>query len=162
LAKIYNDLRPVGIVYLFLILLGSCGPKIVYEHKTEVPDPWKYSDTLSFEYEISDVSKAYDLMLRVSHNKDFRYENLYIRATTTFPDMTVTSSPLSLELSKDGGEWEGNCSSKTCTAEIMLSQQAFFKTKGRYRLKLEQFSRQDSLPGVSSMTLLLTEATQKK
>lgn len=145
-----------------MVLFCSCGPKIVFEEKKDVPQPWKYSDTLSFEYEVKDTSTAYDLTLKVSHSGDFSYENLYVRATTIFPDKKSTSSSLSLELTKEDGSWEGSCSGNTCTAELIMSQAAYFRTAGKYTLKLEQFSRQDSLPGIIAVTLLLTESQKKQ
>lgn len=155
-------MRPYTLMALAGILLCSCGPKIIFEEKRDVPQPWKYSDTLTFEYEVADITRPYNLSVKVSHENDFAFENLYVNVTTIFPDKTSASSPLSLELSREDGSWEGACSGKTCTAELMMSQDAYFKTAGRYILKVGQFSRQDSLPGIVSMTLVLTESSKKQ
>jgi gliding motility-associated lipoprotein GldH len=101
---------------------------------------------------------AYDLILAVQHDRDFSFENLYVQAETTFPDKSVISHPVSLQLADSQGLWLGKCGKNSCETEIYISPKSYFRSTGLYMLKFTQHSRQDSLPGILGLELRIQEA----
>jgi gliding motility-associated lipoprotein GldH len=148
------------IVFFCGIAAISCGPKIVYEQSRDIKQPWSYGQSLTYDFEITDTTKAYDLSLKVDHRSDFTYENMYVKVTTIFPDGKKVDHPLSLQLASPNGTWIGDCRGDFCSAKIFLASSAYYKHKGRYKINFEQFSRNDTIGGIKQMTLIVSESTQ--
>jgi len=137
--------------------MNSCGPKTIFEQKEIVPNPWKYGDKISFTYEIQDTSKAYDLVLEMSHKSIFSFENIYLDVTTIFPEGEVITNPVSFQLSSSQSEWIGDCSGENCDISIEMSSKAYYKKAGKYQLIFEQYSRKESLEGINSLVVKIQE-----
>ena len=140
----------------------SCGPKVIFSDKQEIADKWTYASPNTFTYEIEDTLKSYDLQLIVDHNKDFKYENLYINASTVFPDGKKITNPVSLQMTNPESEWIGNCSGDQCTLSIDILSGAFYKSIGKYSLIIEQFSRSEILEGIKAIELKIIEHQSQK
>jgi gliding motility-associated lipoprotein GldH len=140
----------------------SCGPTVIYDQTETIEKPWDYFSPITFEYNISDTLMPYDLQLIVDHTSSFTYENLYINATTIFPDGNKTSHPVSLQLANASGDWLGDCSGDKCETAIEISSSAYFKKVGKYKLIIEQFSRNSGLEGINKFTLKIIEHQNTK
>ena len=141
-----------------ILLITSCGQKVIFEKKEKINGLWLYNNTVKFEYTITDTTKAYDLILKIEHTSTFSFENFYVNTTTIFPDTSKLTSALSLQLADDSGSWLGKCGSDRCSTEIYLSSSAYFKKSGIYVLIFEQHSRKDSLEGISALTVRVSES----
>lgn len=143
----------VGWAICCLVLFAGCErPDTVFEQQIDLGHHgWAYADSLEFSYNISDTSSHYDLVLTVGHRNDFAHQNFYVELSTSLPDGKQLSQPLSLQLADNFGEWYGNCSGDGCVAEIALQEGVKFSEAGEYRLAVSQFSREDTLVGVSML-----------
>lgn len=141
-----------------LLMLISCGSEVIYDQEIKIDNEWKYVDSLEFSYNITDTIPSYDIMLTVEHSPDFGYENLYVNATTQFPDGNRNTHPFSLQFVGEDGHWAGKCSKNVCKVTLPISVGVYFPQIGNYKIVIEQFSRIDSLQGVSSMNLKITKA----
>ncbi|MBK9737379.1 MAG: gliding motility lipoprotein GldH [Saprospiraceae bacterium] len=144
--------------FIIVFIVTSCGPKVIYSHKVNIPLKWKYNEEICFEYQISNRSSPYDLRLCLVHTAEYDYENMYVNVTTIFPTGKKTTNPVSLQLANSDGTWQGNCSGDLCTVEIEMSTKAFFENIGKYTLCFTQYSRKDSLEGLVSMELKVVES----
>jgi gliding motility-associated lipoprotein GldH len=136
------------------LLLTACGPQYVFEEEKDLPEAgWTYRDTVEFKFEITDTTRVYNLYMDFEHVDTFAFQNLYLRLSTLFPDGTRLSRVRSFDLYNAQGESNGSCSGRTCSVQMVLQQNAFFKQPGTYVLTLEQFGRRDTLPGVGSVGL---------
>ena len=140
--------------------LASCGPAVVYEATHEIPDTngWAYGDTARFEFAVPDTSQHYDLSIIVAHSPDYAYENLYLNIFTDLPTGRRTVERISLDLAGDFGVWLGDCSGGRCTLARPILSNTRYQTAGAYGITLEQHSRHETLAGIQSVGLLLTEA----
>ena len=146
-----------GIPILALLLMTGCGPKVVFEKTVKLNGVWTYANSQSFEFEVKDTTPAYDLFLDVSHISDFPYQNIYTQVKTVFPDRKEVEHVISLNLADENNQWVGDCSSSSCLAHLVLSENIYFNTPGRYKIILQQFGRKDSLQGVESLHFTLSE-----
>ena len=154
---------PLIFVFQLLLVLGftSCGPTVIYEENHQVGNGgWRYSDTLSFAYEIVDTTQAYDLEIEVDHADNFAYENFYLKIHTNLPNGRRTTERISLDLAGDYGAWNGDCSGGVCQFSIPILFNTRFQTPGRYGITLEQNSRDEPLAGILGMGLKLQEAVK--
>ncbi len=148
----------VGLSVLIAGFGVSCGPELVYESRTELPSQWTYADSVSFDYEIVDTSRAYDLALSFDHSTAFATENLYAQFITRYPDGSRQAEALSLVLADRFGSWLGDCAGESCTLLIPLQDSARFPTPGRYGLTVKQYMRRDSLLGPQALGLRVSVA----
>lgn len=147
----------IGIAFTVL----SCNSDVLYEQEERPGNPWRSDQLLTYQYEVTDTTHPYDIVLQVDHSDTFAYENLYVKIATFFPKGDSIVSPLSLELADDQGNWQGKCNSGNCEATILMSEAAYYPQTGIYKLKLEQFSRQEELPGIESIRIIVRKHTSK-
>ncbi len=146
------------IIFFSLLSLWACNDSNLYEDTKTIPAHWKYADKIAFDYEVKDTTKAYDLLLKISHADNFAYENLYVMITTIFPGGDTTRNPLSLQIAGPDGQWQGSCSGQTCELSIPVSSGAYFKKPGKYSLIFEQYSREEALSGMETLGLTIRES----
>ena len=146
-------MKRFGVSPLALLALTACGPELVYEGHEELAEPWTYADSVAFEYEIADTSRAYDLRLTLDHTDAYATQNLYARFVTVYPDGRRQSEPVSLELADQFGRWLGGCRGEACALEVPLQDSARFPEPGRYGLIVHQYMRTERLTGVEGVGL---------
>ena len=122
---------------------------------------WTYADDLDLEFRIEDTTEIYDLTLAVDHSIDYPWQNLYIQIRNIFPGGDTMARPLSLELADKRGHWQGECSGTSCAALIDLQKSVYFPKEGDYKITIRQHMRQDSIPGINSLTLALYRAEEE-
>lgn len=160
-----NYLRPMRVVLIFLSisLLAACGQPTLVDHQIDIPDKgWTYADTLRWDFEVADTNAIYDLLLTIEHGTDFRYQNCYVQFHTLFPQGEVLTEKVSLELQTQVGQWLGDCGSSDCELTIPIQQNAFFNQSGKYAILMEQYMRQDSLPGIESFNLRIEDTGKRR
>ena len=135
-------------------LLASCENNFLIEEKQPVHgENWTYSDSLRFEFEVTDTSKRYNLYVDFDHAADFPTENIYVRIGTIFPSGKRLLKQRSFLLADPSGAWLGDCSGGQCSVRVLLQESTFFQETGKYTLIFEQWMRQDSLPGIRAVGL---------
>jgi gliding motility-associated lipoprotein GldH len=148
------SLRSAACLLLCLLGFTACQDSFIYDEAVAPEEVvWTYDQPLSFDFSIQDTSLRYEFLLDVQHSTDYPFQNLYTRITTVFPDETSQQDVISLELAGKLGLWEGKCRGDGCALTIALQERARFDTPGDYQLRFEQYTRQDSLPGVQELRL---------
>lgn len=149
--------------FLLLSVLLSCGKNYQYQKKYELEgERWMYADSLEFSFDIQDTTNIYNLYLQLDHSTDYSFQNLYTNIHTTFPSGVRLDEKLSLELANRAGVWLGKCNQNHCTLTIPIQQNAYFNQQGRHRIMLEQYMRQDSIPGIRSIAFMLEDTRQNR
>lgn len=144
---------------LTIILYQACAPPNLYSQKFEFDDGiWKYSDTLNNSWNVQDTSQVYDLFVRINHEPNFAYQNLYIKLLSKFPDSDWIEQISPINLAMNSGKWLGKCGNSDCTIEYNLQEKAFFKSEGIHELMILQFGREDQLLGINSIELIIQES----
>ncbi len=141
----------------FAIVFGGCSAPPLYTAEHPLPGVWAYADSAVFSYEISDTSKAYDLVLGVDHTDAFPSQNLYALFATTYPNGGREVQEVSVELADRRGRWLGDCSDEECTLTLELQRGARYPGAGVYGLTLVQFGRTDSLAGLDRLRFTVAE-----
>lgn len=116
---------------------------------------WDYDKIFSSTFTIEDISKSYDLLLDVEHGTNYKFQNLYVNISTTFPNSEETNSDLSLDFADKKGKWKGECGSSKCKLRFYLQQSFKFKEPGEYTIGISQHSREKNVHGLESLALSL-------
>lgn len=153
----------LAITVVYLLSATGCGSDYIFQKKLDIREgEWRYNDVLTFDFDIEDVSKKYDLLLDVTHAGDYGFQNLYVQFHTSYPSGEKKTQMVSLELATKSGIWNGKCSGNSCTVEIPLQANATFDEAGKHSISIEQFMRKNPLQGVESMTLKILARAEEQ
>jgi len=139
-----------------VILLTACDNKRIVDVFEPITDKnWSYVDTVSVGFTVEDTSKFYNLYLNVRHSGTYAYRNLYVRMHLTNPAGERGTQVVSFELADPSGKWHGKGLGDLYEYRVKWREDARFKLMGNYQVQIEQFMREDPLPGISDVGLRL-------
>jgi gliding motility-associated lipoprotein GldH len=131
-----------------LLLLISCDSSSVYKETFDFSkNQWYKKDAKSFEFEIKDDTKFYDIDFIVSHVYDYQFKSIPITFSITKPDGTNETKPIDFILKDENGKEIGDCAGDYCD----LKQNIFSKTKlqkGKYKVIVSNTFHFDYLPNI--------------
>lgn len=146
-------------LYLFLgIIVLSCQSDFIFNEKKTLNQPWNKSETVNFEFEITDTLAYYNLNLFLRNTTDYKYSNLYLFVNTLFPDGHQSRDTLEFVLADIKGKWLGKGSGKIKESNILIRQGLVFPHVGIYHFEFEQAMRATSLYGIIDIGMQLTKA----
>lgn len=141
--------------FALLALTSSCKGSL-YEKTERFENATWSSQTPRFEFDITDTSQLYDIILEVVHSSDYGYQNLYTQLKVEFPDTTAPRTTLlSLQLSDEHGTWQGKCSGTRCTTPLAFMTKTKFAATGKHSLTFAQHTRFEQIEGIEQITLRL-------
>lgn len=156
--KTYHHSKYVLLV-LISFLFAGCDDGILYQDSQKVNgEQWVYEDTLSYTFSVKDTTVKYNLLLDIYHERSFPYENLYLNIETSFPNSPATKQQLSFDLMDQNGNWAGTCKGNDCILEVMMKEGFVFAENGVYKIEINQWSREQSLSGITSIGLCIQES----
>ena len=145
-------------VLLFLSLI-SCERTqyLINDNKIIENEMWTVDNQLPFYFSISDTQKIYEIGFDIRYTSDYPKQNMYVFLHTIFPNGMRTHDTISVDLFSPMGEPFGK------GKRVKELQQSFsyvkFYMEGDYTMTIEQAMRMDTLPGVVSFGLYITEPT---
>ncbi|WP_400193628.1 gliding motility lipoprotein GldH [Hymenobacter sp. B81] len=152
-------------LWLALLLpLAACDPARVYETNTDLPDySWSVQNKPAFEFQIEDTTQVYDVYFNVRNASAYGYYNLYAKHTLTDPQGRVRSQLLHHMILMDPktGEPLGDGTGDIFDHQFLALPKQRFGTAGTYRIVLEQYMRQDVLPGIMAVGVRVAKAAEK-
>jgi gliding motility-associated lipoprotein GldH len=146
--------------YFFMMIacvtsLYSCDPNVVTNENYDVTDrSWGINEIPSFQFEIQDPEKRYDIFYNIRNTIEYPYHNLYI---TYFLEDTV-GNVISTDLhnmdlfDRKTGKPKGSSSLGDIYEHLILALPQYkFDTAGVYQIRLQQFMRMQELPEIVSV-----------
>ena len=148
-------------LFAFLFSLIACGPARVYEQDYPLTaSTWRQDSALIYKVQIDDPARAYDLFYHVRYDLDYPYFNLYVKlsvedsaGTELFGDRheLILLDP---QTGKPLGSGLGGIYDKEFTAQQKLR----FTKAGVYRVRLTQYMRMATLPGIHEFGIRVAES----
>lgn len=150
----------------FLILLISvgffaCDSQRVYEKNTDMSDNFWHVDSIpTFEFEIPDAGKDYNIYYNIRNSLSYPFHNLYVTYTLEDTLGHVISSDLHNMILFDPvtGKPQGSGLGDIFSHQILALPAYDFDSAGVYRFKVQQFMRRDTLPQILSVGIRVEEA----
>lgn len=144
-----------------LFFLFSCGRSAYYTKVYRFENnTWKAKDLKTFDVEIKDTSKVYDIVFFLRVGTDYNYNNAWIYLHSTLPDKSEHKEAHQFFISNDIGEWIGNKSGSLVEAEMVFGKRKFDQL-GHYKFVIEQATTQKELKYVSDLGLKIVESKQR-
>lgn len=156
--------RPSGrwrLLLPLLALLTACDPNRVFEQNIDFPDySWDVQQKPSFTFQIPDTAARYNLYFNVRNASAYGYYNLYLKQTLTGPAGPVGQPRLHELILMDPktGEPRGSGTGDIFDHQVLALPKVKFPRPGPYTLTLEQYMRQDKLPGLMAVGLRVAKA----
>ncbi len=143
-------------LFLILIVFQACDSKRVYEGKKDFSDKfWTFNDPAVFDFEIPDTGKKYNMLFNIRHTADYKYQNIYLQYY--LEDSTgrlVSKELINIQLfNAITGVPLGKSIGGIYDLQRAFLEDFSFDRIGKYHMQIEQFMRQDSLPGILSIGL---------
>ena len=142
----------------FLILLAlttvliSCETNRIYETNHDFEDrTWKINEAQEFEFRIDDPEKKYNLYYNVRNSLDYPYSRIFIMyhlQDSLGNELQSKLDTQDLFDQKTGVPFGTSSLGDIYDHRFLLLNDYEFKLPGKYKLKLEQSTRQDTLKGV--------------
>jgi len=132
-------------------LFASCDQNHVFEGKKDFPERyWLFSDPAVFDFEISETDKQYDVLVNVRNSGKYRYQNIYLQYYLEDEAGKLISKELkNIQLFNPiTGVPLGTGLGDLYDVERPFIENYKFDKVGKYRFRIDQFMRQDSLPEI--------------
>ncbi len=138
-------------LFLFILLVSSCNFNAVIDTNQSIEDnQWLYANVAKADFEITDVTKPYQVNFKLRINTDYRYSNLFVLAT--FKDAKGRKKlRYQFKLAKEDGQWLGKGSGDLYTYSFPLLNNHRFADTGKYSIEIEQNMRDNPLVGISDV-----------
>jgi gliding motility-associated lipoprotein GldH len=147
--------------YLFLIfsaiiLSTSCDSQRVFEDKKDFESKyWVFNDPAEFEFEIAEPEQKYNLSVNIRNSSKYPYQNIYLQYYLEDSTGRLVSSELKniLLFNPITGVPLGKGLGDINDIQKTFLENFTFENSGKYKLRIDQFMRQDSLPDILSVGL---------
>lgn len=149
--------NPPFLLLLLFVLCAGCQFSTrlnVFEQQTAIPhERWDMRFRPVFAVNITDTTALYDIYVTLRHTNDYRYSNLWLLITTTFPNGKSIQQRVELPLADATGKWFGSGMEDIFFHRILIQHNAYFNQPGTYRFTFEQDMRDNPLLHVLNVGL---------
>jgi len=149
-------------ILFFAFLISACqDAKVVFEDNKSIKDAsWQREEPISFEFEILDTSKKYDMYYNIRNELSYPHYNLYLTYYLHYPDGKKIDSLLMdiLLFDKNTGNPFGQGTGGIRTHRLLAFPNFKFSQKGKYKYSFKQYMRLNPLRGILSMGLRIEES----
>jgi len=147
---------------LFLIVFG-CNSNSIFEDKKDFNSRyWIFNDPAEFEFEINEPNKSYDFLFNIRNTSKYQYQNIYLQYYLEDSTGRLLSKELkSVQLfNPKTGIPLGKGLGDLFDTERTFIENFKIENIGRYKIRIDQFMRQDSLPEILSIGLKVQYAIE--
>ena len=139
-----------------ILLLASCQPAAVYDEFKPVGGQWHLDSMKTFEVTISDTSVPYAVIMKLRHNADYPYANLYLFRTISSANGIEYADTVNLALANQQGKWLGSGIGEVKTMEWIYADRGLqFTDQRKYTFTLQHGMRDTLLNGIMDVGLEL-------
>lgn len=147
-------------VFFSLIFLSACSTSPTYSKAYDFKDGvWKANEPLTFEIDITDTIKSYDILFFLRVNLDYDYNNAWINLHSTLPNNEKYKESHEFHISDEKGNWLGKKSGSLIECEMLFKNRKF-PTVGKYTFTIEQATTNAQLSNVNGFGMKLMEVHQ--
>jgi gliding motility-associated lipoprotein GldH len=150
------------LIWMGLFFLAACDQGRVYEYDQEFKEQvWKSADTATFEFSIHDIGKKYNIFYNIRNSLEFPYARLFVNYSLEDSAGAVLGKKLISEFlfdQKTGKPFGDSGLGDIYDHQFPILKSYEFRYPGKYKLKLEQFMRTDTLKGVLAVGARIEQA----
>lgn len=145
------------ILIFFILTLTSCRGKVVFSDYVSLPNSqWSKDKSYSFNVNIPDSSKTYELSLLIRNNDSFEKQNLWLSITQEHNGKIKTDT-VNIFLLDENGKWRGSGIRNTYDNNLIWRSSYRFSQTGNHIFLFKHLMRSDTLQGIERIGIEVTE-----
>ncbi|HLZ17738.1 MAG TPA: gliding motility lipoprotein GldH [Cyclobacteriaceae bacterium] len=156
--RIYFSLAVISIVIL------GCDSRRVFEDNFEFQQrAWKIGEPVQFDFQITDPSSKYNVLMNIRNSLDYPYARIFVNYNLLEGDsVSLSKRMISAYLfdQKTGKPLGTSGIGDIYDHQVPLLQNYSFEKAGPYKIKLDQFMRMDTIPGILAVGIRVEKAAQ--
>jgi gliding motility-associated lipoprotein GldH len=134
------------------ILLWGCDSRRIFEDNMEFRERnWKITEPVQFEFQIDDASKKYNLLMNIRNSLDYPYARIFVNYNLLKQDSISLGKKMIAEYlfdQKTGKPFGTSGLGDIYDHQFPILRNYSFEKTGVYKIKLDQFMRMDTIPGI--------------
>ena len=144
---------PTAVIFLLSFSFFSCADIGQSQFHTLENAEWSKSDTLSFEFSITDTLNRYDILIHIRNNKDYDFSNIVLVSTLDFPESESSIvDTLEYEITDVEGNWLGQSQGTVVENVLFFRERVVFPNKGKYEMSFNHLMRKKGfVEGLSTL-----------
>lgn len=143
-----------GLLCALSVLCASCQHRTVYSESRTLPlSGWHADSVLHYEFEITDTTAVYDVLLYVRHTQQYPYQNMWL---------FVNNDTIEFYLADQRGRWLGNGWGNLREMPVLYRHKLLFSHAGTYSYQIRQGMREDILRGVNDVGVKIEKCDGKE
>ena len=137
------------VAVLMLVVLSSCEKNTVYEkfEKNFKENRWQKTDARTYEFEIVQGATQYNMELHFAHIYGYQFPSIPLKVTIEYPDKTVTTKNVNLEITYEDGKDKGDCAGDICDLHAAIFEGESLPV-GKYKVTLSHNFEGEYLPNI--------------
>lgn len=150
-------MKKVLFVIAAVLLFTSCISNELIFDKTFYfeENVWNRFDIIEFNPHLKKTGKYYDIVLKISYENGFQYENLPINTVLKFPDGQVNVFRTVVGIKGADGSYQGSVFGDTWTVEKDIHTHKRLDKSGIYSLSVQQLTQYFNLEGLVSVQCIV-------
>ena len=153
---------PVVIIIL-LLAFAACNRGELYNNTHDLDNStWDASNTINFNFQISDTLQPYDVYINLRHSSKYKYRNLFLFVETTSPAGHTVRDTFECMLADRKGDWYGSGWGDMYENKIPYKRFVRFPKAGTYSIELQQAMRTKKLKHISDIGIEIETAKKPK
>lgn len=152
------------ILFLFFILVFNCDKKTFFAENHEIKSAnWFIKDEAKFEVEVKDINQNYDCFVMVRNGNKYPFYNLYVTSQLFDQNNKLLAENLfDFKLSDDKtGKPFGSGIGDLFEHKFIIKKAFKFNKAGKYKWVLKQNMRQNPLPHIYTIGLIIEKSNTK-
>lgn len=144
----------LGLITLSLFV-ASCSDNAMYDEFVKIPENgWSSDSSVVFNVVAKDTTQNYAVYIRLRHNTDYPYQNIYLFRSVTIGEESIYSDKINYRVAEPNGKWLGDGFGALKTVDAPFSKSSLkFTRRGTYQFKISQGMRDTLLEGVEEIGL---------
>ena len=122
----------------------------------EIKDGWHADSTIVFQFNISDTTNVFYSEINIRHTISYPFQNLFVFIHSTTSDGQTTTDTLECVLADITGKWNAKGVGDILDFTQIYKDSIVFKTKGNYKIAIEQAMRHGELPAIKSLEEIIS------
>ena len=146
-------IRLLPLLFFSSLFFWSCDTDTILKDNYDVPDAkWFISDSPTFTFDVTDINATYNVFYNVRNNRNYLYHNLYLTHYLTAPDGKIIHQHLDeiILFDQTTGKPSGDGLGDIYDHKVLAFKDFKFTQKGKYKIKISQYMRQNPLLDVVS------------
>ncbi len=130
-------------IFLFGSILVSCDKNRVFDAYKSVPNQWHKDSVVSFNIQVPDSTKAYDLFINLRNTNAYKYNNLFLIVEMIFPHGKTIKDTLEYRMALPNGELLGTGMTGVKENKLWYKKDVVFSEEGIYQIKIKHAMREN-------------------